>query len=197
MECRRNKRTGAARPVRRAQSAIAQSAIRNPYSHAFTLIETALAVIIVGTGVLAILAAQQAYHQHNMWSQRIGTALLLANEMRELTMNLPRFDPITGEDTFGPEANEPTVMQYDDLDDFHGATFAPPIDAHRLAIPNMDRWTQMVTVENVLPNMVNGTAVPNNSTDVVRITCRVLYQGPTMNEPQEITRLTWIRAGER
>jgi hypothetical protein len=163
----------------------------------FTLIETALAVVIVGTGVLAILAAQQAYHQHNMWSQRIGTALLLANEMRELTMNMPRFDPITGEDTFGPEGNEPTVMQYDDLDDFHGATFSPPIDAHRLTIPNMDRWTQVVTVENVLPNMVNGTAVPNNSTDVVRITCRVLYQSPTMNEPLEITRLTWIRAGER
>lgn len=168
----------------------------------FTLIETALAAVIVSTGVLAIVSAQQAYHQHNMWSQRIGTALLLANEIRELTTGLPRFDPITGSASWGPESNEPAVAQYDDLDDFDGAggmgsSFSPPIDANRMQVPNMERWTQSVTVENVLQNMVDGAPAPDNSTDVVRITCRVLYKGPGMDEPTEITRLTWIRAGER
>ena len=176
--------------------------IRHRRASGFTLIETALAAVIVSTGVLAIVAAQQAYHQHNMWSQRIGTGLLLANEIRELTMGLPRFDPITGAETWGPEANEPTVAQYDDLDDFDGpggvgSTFSPPIDANRMPVPNMERWSQVVTVENVLQNMVNGAAVPDNSTDVVRITCSVLYRGPGMNEPMQIARLTWIRAGER
>lgn len=184
-------------PIRRHMEGRAVAA-----PQAFTLIETALAVVIISTGVLAIIAAQQAFHQQNLWSQKVGTALLLANEMRELTMGLPRFDPITGSETWGPEDNEPTVAQFDDLDDFDGAdglgtTFSPPIDANRNTVPNMERWSQVVTVENVQPGRVNGPAVADNSTDVVRITCRVLYHDPKLPEPTEITQLTWIRAQER
>lgn len=166
----------------------------------FTLMETMLAMVVVGTGVLAIVAAQQAYHQHNDYAQRVGTALLLANEIRELTLGMPLHDPITGDLAWGPEANEPTVFQFDDLDDFDaadsgGAIFSPPIDALRNQIPNMPYWSQHVTVENVLANFINGPATPDNSTDMVRVTCRVLYQRPTDPQPVEITRLTWIRTG--
>lgn len=166
----------------------------------FTLLEVMLATVIVGTAVLAIVAAQQAYHHENMVSQRMGTALLLANEVREMTLNLPMRDPITGKGKWGPESNEPTVAQYDDLDDFDGTggagvVFSPPVDASRNDIPNMAGWSQAVTVENVLPSFVNGTAAPSHSTDVVRLTCRVLFQGPTDVEAVEITRLTWLRAG--
>ena len=184
------------------RTVVPHSAFRVPRSHAFTLIETALAMVIISTGVLAIMAAEQAYHQNNAWSQRVGTALLLANEIRELTVNLPRYDPITGDATWGPEANEATVDEFDDLDDFdgplgEGTVYSPPIDANRQNIPNMERWTQVVTVENVLENMVNGAAAPDNSTNVLRITCRVLFQTPDMSEPSEITQLTWYRAEER
>ncbi len=166
----------------------------------FTLIESILTIVIVGVGVLAIVQAQQAYHQQNNFSQRVGTALMLANEMREVTLNLPQHDPITGAAFWGPEANEPGYEQYDDLDDFdggegNGTTFDPPISANRLPIPNMTGWSQKVTVENVLENYVSGTAVPDLSTDVVRITTQVFYQGPNDNEPTEITRMSWIRAG--
>ena len=179
-----------------------RNALPRPRAAGFTLMETALAMVIISTGVLSIIAAQQAYHQSNLWSQRVGTALLLANEVRELTVNLPRFDPITGDATWGPEENEATVDQFDDLDDFDGAlgtgtTFSPPIDANRQNIPGMERWSQLVTVENVLENMVNGGSAPDNSTNVLRITCVVFYQSPSMAEPEEITRLTWLRAGER
>ena len=175
---------------------------RGDMKRGFTLIETTLAMIIISTGVLAILAAERAYHQSNLWAQRVGTALLLANEMRELTVNLPRYDPITGDDTWGPEANEATVDQFDDLDDFDGTlgvgtTYSPPIDANRSNVPGMEQWSQFVTVENVLENMVNGGAAPDNSTNVVRITCVVLYTPPGTGQPVEITRLTWIRAEER
>jgi hypothetical protein len=168
----------------------------------FTLIETALAIVIVSTGVLAIVAAQQAYHQHNTWSLRVGTALMLANEIREITMTLPRFDPISGDDFWGPEANEAAVGDFDDMDDFdgdagEGITFNPPIDASRQVIPGMEQWTQIVVVENVLDNLISGAAAPDHSTGIMRVTCRVLYQGPRDPAPVEITRLTWVRAGER
>ena len=70
----------------------------------FTLIESALTTIIIGTGVLAILAAQQAYHMKNNWASRTSTGMLLANELRERTLSLPLHDPITGSATLGPEA---------------------------------------------------------------------------------------------
>ena len=167
----------------------------------FTLIETALVTVIVGTAVLAIVSAQQAFHQQNNISQRMGTALLLANEIREMTLGLPQHDPISGTATWGPEGNELTLANFDDLDDFDGdegtgMTFSPPVNALRLEIPNMEGWSQVVTVENVDPAFISaGTPAPDNTTEVVRFTCRVLFQGPNDTGGSEITRMTWVKAG--
>lgn len=175
---------------------------RRTRQRGFTLIEASLVTVIVGVGVLAIVAAQQAYHKQNAYSQRVGTALLLANEIRELTMHLPQHDSITNTQYWGPEPNEPDVDQFDDLDDFDGSagsgvTFSPPIDALRQAIPNMAGWSQVVTVENVLPTYINASVTaPDNSTDLMRFTVRVLYQGPNDEQPGEVTRLTWIDSGD-
>jgi prepilin-type N-terminal cleavage/methylation domain-containing protein len=62
----------------------------------FTLIETALATVIVGVGVLALLDAQAAFHVSNDWSTHAATGTYLANEIRELTRKLPNHDPVTG-----------------------------------------------------------------------------------------------------
>src|SRR5690606_434199 len=112
----------------------------------FTLIEAALTTVIIGVGVLAIVAAQQAYHQKNQWSQRVGTGLLLANELRELILSLPIHDPIGGAANLGPELSENNVAQYDDVDDFAGTvnagygtgtTLSPPVNALREPISDM------------------------------------------------------------
>lgn len=164
--------------------------------------EAALVTVIVGVGVLAIVAAQQAYHIENAWSQRVGTALLLANELRELTMSLPPHDPITGTQYWGPEPNEPGLEQFDDLDDFDGAdglgiAFAPPIDALRQNVPNMNGWSQRIVVENVLPSFVSAeNPAPDGTTDLLRITVRVMYQSPQDAEPREVTRLTWVHSDD-
>jgi len=170
----------------------------------FTLIEAALTTVIIGTGVLAIVAAQQAYHQKNGWAQRSGTAMLLANEVRELTMPLPVFDPITGQSFIGPEPGENSVADYDDLDDFAGVstdggvtypglTFDPPIDALRRTISNMPGWSQHVTVESVFEDDIASTAsIPLGTTALLRLTVDVLYQGPNDSAPRTITKLTWV-----
>jgi len=169
----------------------------------FTLIEAALTTVIVGTGVLAIVSAQQAYHMKNDWAQRTGTALQLANELRELTLTLPQHDPITGATTLGPEANETDVTDYDDLDDFAGAvdaagmgsgmTFSPPINAMRQPVANLPGWSQVISVENVLPGNISPVFTqPLGTTDLVRITVSVRYQAPAAEAPMTITTLSWI-----
>ncbi len=172
----------------------------------FTLIEVAMTTAIVGTAVLAIMSAQQAYHTHNDVAAKNSTALMLANEIRELTLELPFNDPITGNATFGPEADETNVdpfvavINFDDLDDFYSSgsslTFSPPINALRQPIPNMNRWSQIITVENVSINDVSGTAIsPTAPKELLRITVVIMYQGPNDATPLEMSRLTWTAAG--
>ena len=177
---------------------------RHTAAAGFTLIEAALTMVIVGTGILAMVSAQQAYHIKNDWAQRTGTAQLLANELREMTLALPHHDPITGSATLGPESNEPGVADWDDLDDFAGTvsggyatgvTFNPPINGLRQEVPDLNRWAQVVTIENVLPeNIKAATAQPLGSTDMIRMTVTVTYHEPGDSTAQPVTELTWVVA---
>ncbi|MFW6039112.1 MAG: type IV pilus modification PilV family protein [bacterium] len=180
---------------------------RRRHRGGFTLIEAALTTVIVGTGVLAIVAAQQAYHQQNDWAQHTGTAQYLANELREMTLDLHMHDPISGKNNLGPEPDELNVEDYDDLDDFAGSvngsgegtgtTFNPPINALGQEIPNMDNWQQFITVENVLSDNISSTvAQPMGTTNMMRLTVQVQYKDPNLDDAtyQTITELTWVVA---
>ena len=170
----------------------------------FTLIEAALTTVIVGTGILAMVSAQQAYHIKNQWAARTGTGQMLANEIRELTLSMPHHDPITGSDNLGPEANEASVADWDDLDDFagtvsaerfgSGTTFNAPINGLRLQIADLDQWQQVVRVENVLPDNINNpTTVALGTTDMVRMTVVVQYQPPG-GAWETVTEMSWVVA---
>lgn len=149
--------------------------------HGFTLLETALAMIIVTTGVLAIMEAQGAFIRSNRWSSHEATATYLASEIRERLRTLPRHDPVTGLTLggggvvvgLGPEAGEVTPDDFDDVDDYNtvlfgvGGTFDGPIDSFGDVIPEIDPngavvmsagvpvsligWSQYVLVEKVSP----------------------------------------------
>lgn len=178
----------------------------NTRRRGFTLIEAALTTVIIGTGVLAIVAAQQAYHQKNNWAQRTNTAMLLANELRERTVRMPLRDPAGGTG-MGPEADEftssgePDVRLFNDLDDFADpdesttifgrTTFSPPINAMGLPVPDMDGWSQQITIARIDSRNIN---VPDSflttplatTTDMMRATVEVSF------EDQTITTLSWI-----
>ena len=163
----------------------------------FTLIEAALATVIVGTGVLAIVLAQQTFHRQNDWAQRSAVAMRLAGEIREMAINLPRHDPVTGVEFWGPEAEEPDLVDWDDVDDLDGAVFSAdigngPINALRETLPGFEGWRQRAVVVNVDPFDLN-TTVPDGTSDMLRVTVFVEYQGADDLEPSEITRLTWIQ----
>lgn len=174
----------------------------------FTLIEASLTTVIIGTGVLAILAAQQAYHMQNNWASRTSTAMLLANELRERTLSMPLHDPITGDSTLGPEIDETTPLAFDDLDDFAGTvtagvgagqSFNPPINALGLALSDLDAWTQTIKVEKVPSNQVD-TAFPlrldTGVSDMFRVTVAVLYRNPNTSADEAVTELSWIVTDE-
>ena len=176
----------------------------------FTLIETALATIIVGVGVVAIVSAQQAFHIKNNWSTHASTATLLGNEIREMTLNLPRHDPVTGliydPNTgdliggWGWEANETSVEDLDDIDDFDGdgaglifsaALGNGPVNAQRQVILNMPGWTQTVYVDNVDPFDITSLQ-DDGTTNMLRVEVIVTYQAPSDSTPREMTRVSWI-----
>jgi type II secretory pathway pseudopilin PulG len=170
----------------------------------FTLLETAMATIILGTGVLAIVQAQQYFYQQNGWSTQTSTATFLASEVRELLYRMPRHDPITRDDSWGPESGEYYPEYYDDLDDFDGVDSAGtiwgtpwagysygPINSRGREIPDMQGWFQKVEVQSVDP-MDMWTVVSDGGSDMIRVTVTVLYQGEFDAEAEEVTSMTWI-----
>lgn len=166
----------------------------------FTLIETALATVIVGVGVLAMVAAQQGFHKQNGWSTHASIATRLGNEIREMTLNLPRNDPVTGAAFWGAETNETFVGAFDDLDDFDGSgdglIFSAelgngPLNARREVIPDMTGWAQEVYVYNVDPFDIQSVEA-DNSTAMMLVEVVVTYQAPGETQPREMTRVSWI-----
>ncbi|MCC6676250.1 MAG: prepilin-type N-terminal cleavage/methylation domain-containing protein [Phycisphaerales bacterium] len=121
----------------------------------FTLLETSMALVIIGVGVLAFVEAQKTFVQNNSWSSHTATATLLANEIRERMRRLPRHDPVTGlyleaQGTgttlqgWGLEAGEIAIDDFDDIDDYEDMRFGVdgdlpgPIDAFGNVIPELD-----------------------------------------------------------
>lgn len=143
---------------RRARSA----KLRRGRRRGFTLLETALATVIIGVGVLALVEAQQAFIRSNSWSSQSATATYLANEIRELTRNLPKHDPVNGlfvDSTgttsvlrgWGPRAGDAGPQDFAYVSAFDGIRFTSsgdagwddadlpgPIDAFGEVIPDVD-----------------------------------------------------------
>jgi hypothetical protein len=132
----------------------------------FTLIEAATTTVIIGVGCLAMLQLLAAGTRANGESSELTTAMNLAGNIREcLTYNggtskVVAFSDPTVADAWGPEPGE-TLATYDDLDDFDGKTFSPPIEARRGSLGSAyGGWSQTVTVESVDPDDLK-TVIPH------------------------------------
>lgn len=137
----------------------------------FTLLETSLALVIIGVGVLAFVEAQQSFIRNNSWSSQAATAAYLANEIREFSRRMPRHDPVIGLyiDTengnrlvgWGLEGGESSIADINDIDDLDGLSFGAggfvgPINALGEIVPMTDANGVNVLDENGLPRALEG-----------------------------------------
>jgi len=155
------------------------------YKNGFSLIEVLIAIILVGVAIASLVAANCAFTKANAAGTDLSTAEFLVEQIRELTALLPVIDPQTGTETFGPEEAE--LANYDDVDDFAGRTFSPPINADREVLDSFAAFSQQITVENVSANDF-AQVVSDHSSDFVRVTAKVFLNS------KQISSTSWIRA---
>jgi type II secretory pathway pseudopilin PulG len=167
----------------------------------FTLIEAALATIIVGVGIVSTMRLFAACNAQASASNQITTATMLANNIHETVVGLSFADPTFGHQKFGPETGE-TLATYNDIDDFDGSTFSPPIDAQRNTIANLSNYSQVVTVWPVYPNELsaNSTAdtaktpdIPKSTyTGALRVRVRIMYKETPASTPEQVYEASWV-----
>ena len=172
---------------------------RQHLARGFTLIEAALATIIVGTGVLAAVQLFGVCAQQNIHATRSTAAIMLANNVQE-SMGLLSFnDPQLGRATFGPETSE-ALASYDDLDDFNNLTLSPPIDANRNSVGAMTQYSQIVTVRPVYPEQLSSnsndaspTITTSTYTGAIRVRVRVMFRESPNAPAEEVYQRSWVR----
>ena len=184
--------------------AIPQSPFRRSHPRrtrrGFTLTETALALVIVGTGFLGAMELFAACTIQNHNASQGTTARMLGDNVREAMTGLSFQDPTSTGTNWGPEAGE-SLAGYDDVDDFDGMTFNPPIDSTRTAVTQLSRYTQTVSVMPVSPDEPGGNydeaapTLPKGAyTGAVRVRVRVTYQATPSSPATEVYRASWVRA---
>jgi len=128
----------------------------------FSLIEVLVAIILVGLAIAALVAAGSSFTRANAAGAELSTAEFLIEQIREMTAMLP----------------------YDDLDDFDGASFCPPVGAGGTVLNDFAAFTQKVTVENVSASDLQQVV---GDSDFIRVSVEV-----SLNS-RPISSVSWIR----
>jgi hypothetical protein len=184
---------------------------RTGFTGGFTLMETALALVIVGTGVLASMQLFATCSDESNTAINATTARMLGENIREAMANLAFADPVSGTARWGPEDGE-SLASYDDIDDFDGPPvsstqpsdgelFSPPIDSMRAQIPALSKYRQVVTVVPVNPTDPAGNAdeaaptLPKGTyTGALRVRVRVQYRAYSTAPWVDLYTTSWVRA---
>ena len=173
-----------------------RSKIKNQTSlRAFSLIEVMIATVLIGLSIAALVAANGSFSMANVAGADLSTGEFVAEQIRELTTMLPVIDPAVSAGTLvtvlGPETGE-TLATYDDVDDFNGKTYSPPIASDRAVLNDLASFSQHIVVQKLNSSDFDQTCL-DNSTDesanrFVRVTVNVLQNG------RQIISASWIRA---
>jgi type II secretory pathway pseudopilin PulG len=168
----------------------------------FTLIEAALATVIIGVGVTAMMELFSACTKENRAAGQSTVAMMLTENIRELMEDLAFNDPTSGRSVFGAEVNEELPI-YDDVDDFDLSTFNPPINAARQPLTQLSQYTQVVSVMPVYPTMPSANtnesspSIPKTTyTGAARVRIRILYRQNPSAVAQEVYRASWTRCDQ-
>jgi prepilin-type N-terminal cleavage/methylation domain-containing protein len=131
----------------------------------FTLIETAMATVIIGVAFTAMLQLLAAGTVANRESTQLTTAINLAGNIHEAAIR-------TG---------------YGDLFDLEG-THSPAVDAQLVTIPGMPGWSQVVDVCYVDESLITQPVPDTQYEPTARVTVTVRLQG------KDVYTTSWIAA---
>ena len=165
----------------------------------FTLVEVAIAIVIVGVGSVALMQLVATCTTQNRAAADTTAAAMLAQHVQEMLALLPLTDPVLGPSDFGKEAGE-TVATSDDVDDFDGVTFSPCVDSTRAALAGFDGYSQVVSVVPVNAKKpsgnTSGTEIAKTTyTGAVRVRVSILRTGGASSS-RPVQTLEWIRIEE-
>jgi len=151
----------------------------------FTLLETALATIIIGVGVVSIMELLGRGTNSNVESAELTTGVNLVRNIRELALKFSYNDPATP-GTWGLDgAESPTdATTWNDVNDMDGRNMRPPIDSRGIRLDGLANWTQSIVVHSVDPNSLT-TDTGNGTSPASRITVTVTHGS------QVVTQSTW------
>jgi type II secretory pathway pseudopilin PulG len=116
---------------------------------AFTLLETAFAIMLVGLGVVSMLELLAAGTAANLQGAQTTVGVNFAKNIREAALR----------------------MSFDELVALDGQMITPPVDSSGEVLGEFAEWTQAVRVDWVNPNQL--TADLFNPSHAVRVTVTV------------------------
>jgi prepilin-type N-terminal cleavage/methylation domain-containing protein len=144
----------------------------------FTLVEVIIASMILGLTILAALASVQASTTSTIAGTDVTQAAILAEGLREWTMNLPWNDldadeALQDQASPGPNASPPSSA-VDDLNDLRGVdgtgvTYTPPIaDGPSEPLDKLTGWSEHIELSWRDPQNVQ-TEVDPGASDVLYV----------------------------
>ncbi|MEM7624241.1 MAG: hypothetical protein AAF333_01295 [Planctomycetota bacterium] len=151
-------------------------------ARAFTLVETALATVLVGgLFVVAMNMVGASRVTQSRYAER-DQALLLAEDLLQEVLTRPYEDPGDPDGVvFGIELDETLTVRasLDDADDYHAYSESPPADVEGNAIPGAAGFTRAVQVQWV--ELDDPKTVASAETGLKRVTVAVSKGGrPTV-----------------
>jgi len=147
---------------------------------------------IVGIAFVASLELFAACTKQNRAGAQTTVAMMLAQHTQEAMWNLPFTDPNPLSAVFGAETGE-ALATFDDVDDFNGRSFSPPIDALRQAIPELSQYTQTVAVAPVNLNQPSATGAAGAA---VRVTVTISYKPVDTSPVERVYQYSWLRMNQ-
>ncbi|MCK5114847.1 MAG: prepilin-type N-terminal cleavage/methylation domain-containing protein [Phycisphaerae bacterium] len=139
----------------------------------FTLAEVLMATVVLGVGMAAIMGALRAGTQVNSGASDMSRAVLLGQELRERIGQLPFSDPDAGQAGNSPGLDESSILLADDMDDYDGQVFSPPISSMGDSMTDLSTWSQAVDISWKNDNNIAATVGDGSSnTAYVKITIR-------------------------
>ncbi len=122
-------------------------------AHGFSLVETALATVVVATLLVATLNGVGSVAFSRAQTSEQGVGLALAQRLLDEMLTLPYNDPQSGTCPLAPGAGEITGTRslFDNVGDYAGWTETSPKDKAGAAIPGVPAWGRSVTMTYITP----------------------------------------------